>query len=183
MTSPRLAAASVLCALALSGGGQVTPTSPDRLALAAAGDPTPSAPASVAPRPVLRPKVPAKAPSRAGAEESGRLPSAAEWRRAAARVDAMSLPELAGQVIVAKYSGTTAPVRLVRRLHLGGVIVFTENVTSTDQIRRSNTGLTDRVHRPLLVGVDQEGGAVARVTGAATRFRPSCPPAPPTTPR
>ena len=83
MTSPRFAAASVLCTLALSGCGQVTPTSPDRLALAAAaaGDPTPSAPASVAPRPVLRPKVPAKAPSRAGAEESGRLPSAAEWRR------------------------------------------------------------------------------------------------------
>ena len=60
---------------------------------------------------------------------------------------------------------------LVRRLHLGGVIAFTENVTSTGQIRRVQPRRSPgEVRRPLLIGVDQEGGAVARVTGDATRF-------------
>ncbi|MET1058512.1 MAG: glycoside hydrolase family 3 protein [Nocardioides sp.] len=170
MTTTRLAAAAALCALALSGCGQVTPTSPDALALAVAAgsDPTPSPAPSVAPRVVLRLKAPSPAAKRA--EVPGRLPSAAETRRAARRVDAMSLPELAGQVIVAKYKGTDAPVRLVRRLHLGGVIAFTENVTSPEQIGRVNRELAAKVRRPLLIGVDQEGGSVARVTGDATRF-------------
>ena len=35
----------------------------------------------------------------------------------------MTLPELAGGVIVASYRGTNAPVSLVRRLDLAGVIV------------------------------------------------------------
>ena len=168
MTATRLVTAAALCALVLAGCGQVTPTSPDALALAVAGlnDPTPTPEPSVAPRPVLRPKT---AP-RAVVEEPGRLPTDAETRRAARRVDAMSLPELAGQVIVAKYNGTDAPVGLVRRLHLGGVIAFTENVTSPEQIRAANRELADKVRRPLLIGVDQEGGAVARVTGGATRF-------------
>ena len=114
----------------------MTPTSADRLALAAAGiDPDPVAGA-------LRGAAAGAATQAAGPgagarREPGRLPSAGETRRAAARVDAMSLPELAGQVIVANYEGTSAPVALVRPLHLGGVIVFTENVTSTGQIRRS----------------------------------------------
>ena len=168
MPPTRLLAVAALCAVALPGCAPVTPTSPDRLALVVAGvDPTPSPAPSVAPRPVLRPKQPTRARV---PEKPGRLPSAGETRRAAARVAAMSLPELAGQVIVAKYDGTAAPVALVRRLHLGGVIVFSENVTSTGQIRRSNQTLTSEVRRPLLVGVDQEGGAVARVRGGATRF-------------
>ena len=44
----------------------------------------------------------------------------------------------------------------------GGVIAFTENVTSPEQIRRVNRELAAKVRRPLLIGVDQEGGAVAR---------------------
>jgi beta-N-acetylhexosaminidase len=125
----------------------------------------------VAPRPVLRPKTgPASKRVEKRAEEPRRLPTAGETRRAARRVDAMSLPELAGQVIVAKYRGTGAPVGLVRRLHLGGVIAFTENVTSPEQVRGVNRRLAARIHRPLLIGVDQEGGSVARVTGDATRF-------------
>ena len=77
------------CAAGLRG---VTPTSPDRLALLAVGiDPTPSPAPSVAPRPVLRPKPPAR--EQVPPEKPGRLPSAGETRRAAARVDAMSLPD------------------------------------------------------------------------------------------
>ena len=89
---------------------------------------------------------------------------------AARRVRSMSVPDLAGQVIVASYRGTQAPVSMVRSLHLGGVIVFADNVTSAAQITAQNKRLRARVGRPLLVSVDQEGGTVARVGGEATSF-------------
>ncbi len=87
----------------------------------------------------------------------------------------MSLPELAGQVIVADYDGTGAPTSMVNRLHLGGVIVFDDNITGTAQIRSTNEQVQSSAARagrewPVFVGVDQEGGVVERVKGAATRF-------------
>ncbi|UAL28754.1 hypothetical protein K8W59_13010 [Nocardioides rotundus] len=99
-------------------------------------------------------------------------PSEAQLDRALGKVRRLPLPKLAGQVIVADYSGTRAPVGLVRSLHLGGVIAFSGNVVSTDQIRSVNRRLAREVRRPwpLLTGVDQEGGIVERVKGEATRF-------------
>ena len=87
-------------------------------------------------------------------------------------VGRLSLPELAGQVIVAEWSGTRAPTRLVQQLHLGGVIAFADNVVSTGQIRSVNATLQRSVGRgwPLFLSVDQEGGIVERVEGDATRF-------------
>ena len=84
----------------------------------------------------------------------------------------MKLPDLAGQVIVADWQGTDAPVRMVRDLHLGGVIAFSANVASAEQVRAVNRALTRQVPRtwPLFLGVDQEGGVVERLRGAATRF-------------
>ena len=101
-------------------------------------------------------------------------PTAAEIARARRLVGELSLRQRAGQVIVASYDGTTAPTLLVNRLHLGGVVVFSENVTGTDQIRRSNRTLqraaADAGRRfPVGIGVDQEGGIVERVT-TGTRF-------------
>ncbi len=99
-------------------------------------------------------------------------PSAGELNRAATVVSSMRLPDLAGQVIVAKWAGTEAPVDMVRRLHLGGVIAFADNVASTAQIRGVNATLNRAVRRrwPLFLSVDQEGGIVERVKGDATRF-------------
>ncbi|ANH40020.1 putative lipoprotein YbbD precursor [Nocardioides dokdonensis FR1436] len=99
-------------------------------------------------------------------------PDRAELDAAARRTARLSLPELAGQVIVARWSGSGAPTALVRRLHLGGVVVFAENVASTDQLRSATRSLQRDVDRPwpLLVAVDQEGGTVARIRGAATAF-------------
>jgi beta-N-acetylhexosaminidase len=61
---------------------------------------------------------------------------------------------------------------MVRDLHLGGVIAFDSNIASARQIQAVNTRLTRRVGRrwPLFLGVDQEGGVVERLRGAATRF-------------
>ncbi|MGH3489817.1 MAG: glycoside hydrolase family 3 N-terminal domain-containing protein, partial [Actinopolymorphaceae bacterium] len=87
----------------------------------------------------------------------------------------MSLSEKAGQVIVAGFDGTSAPVSLLRRHHVGGVIVMGNNVASTSQVRDVNRTLQDEARRlgrswPLVIGVDQEGGRVARVKAGLTEF-------------
>lgn len=99
-------------------------------------------------------------------------PTAAELDRAARQVHRLSLPQLAGQVIVAEWRGTAAPVALVRDLHLGGVIAFDSNVASAAQVSAVNRALTRQVRRPwpLFLGVDQEGGVVERMRSVATRF-------------
>ncbi len=99
-------------------------------------------------------------------------PDRAELDRAARMVGRMALADLAGQVIVADWRGTAAPVRMVRDLHLGGVIAFSSNVASAEQVAAVNATLARQVRRrwPLFIGVDQEGGVVERLRGAATRF-------------
>ena len=117
------------------------------------------------------PTVPPSPSERLGLTE-GWGPDRSELDRAATLVGRLRLPELAGQVIVAKWQGTAAPVRLVRDLHLGGVIAFDSNVASAGQVAGVNARLTKQVPRrwPLFLGVDQEGGVVERLRGAATRF-------------
>ena len=52
------------------------------------------------------------------------------------------------------------------------MIAFSANVASAEQVRAVNRALTRQVPRtwPLFLGVDQEGGVVERLRGAATRF-------------
>ncbi len=103
---------------------------------------------------------------------SGWGPTDAELERAARIALDLPVRRLAGQVMVAEWSGTEAPVGLVRRHDLGGVVAFTDNLVSPAQARRVNRTLQRKVHRPwpLLIGIDQEGGQVARLQGGATRF-------------
>ncbi|HEX6246997.1 MAG TPA: glycoside hydrolase family 3 N-terminal domain-containing protein [Nocardioidaceae bacterium] len=146
---------------------------------------TSSAPATPSPaeEPMASPSSRTPEPPSAGgggesaesAVRGGWGPTPAELRRARRIAARLSLPELAGQVIVAEYDGRRAPVDLVDDLHLGGVIVMSDNIGSTDGLRRSNR-LLQRAAReagrgwPVFVGVDQEGGVVERVQGEATRF-------------
>ena len=86
----------------------------------------------------------------------------------------LSLPQLAGQRVVAGFQGREAPApvkAMIRRGELAGVILFSANLPSRAQGRRlvqrllaipRPAGLRD----PLLVMVDQEGGLVKRVGGA-----------------
>ncbi|MBF4160951.1 glycoside hydrolase family 3 protein [Nocardioides acrostichi] len=100
-------------------------------------------------------------------------PTRAELDRAARQVHRLALPALAGQVIVARWpGGTAAPIGLVRRLHLGGVVAFSENVASTGALRSAVRALERGVDRPwpVAVGVDQEGGLVQRIRGDATDY-------------
>ncbi|WP_432476801.1 glycoside hydrolase family 3 N-terminal domain-containing protein [Nocardioides sp. GXQ0305] len=97
-------------------------------------------------------------------------PTEAELDAAARQVERLPLPALAGQVIVASWSGTAAPVRMVRDLHLGGVVAFDENLTSPARTRSMLSTLRRKVDRPwpLFLSVDQEGGIVERA--ATTPF-------------
>ena len=91
----------------------------------------------------------------------------------------MSLEEKIGQVIVAYFSGpdfSPALAEELRELPLGGVILFSGagNIESpaqvaslTEQIQRA---AIDRGMVPLFIAVDQEGGAVARLTEGVTLF-------------
>jgi beta-N-acetylhexosaminidase len=99
-------------------------------------------------------------------------PTADELAQARTAVSAMSLRDEAGQVIVASYPGTDAPVDLVRNLHLAGVILMGDNVASPAQVATSNSTLTREFHRPwgLFIAVDQEGGTVNRIGAPLTAF-------------
>jgi len=85
--------------------------------------------------------------------------------------------QLAGQRVVLSYPGAVPPDGLLRRIRRGGaagVILFARNVRSTDQVRRSVAVLQraarqSPIGEPLLVMVDQEGGAVLRLAGGPAR--------------
>ncbi|MCR6032065.1 beta-N-acetylhexosaminidase [Nocardioides sp. zg-579] len=104
--------------------------------------------------------------------ETGWGPTRAELDRAARQVRRLRLPELAGQLIVARYDGTRAPSGQVRSLHLGGVVVFSDNVAGPEALAASLRRLQRDADRgwPLMTAVDQEGGIVERVGGATTSY-------------
>lgn len=106
-------------------------------------------------------------------------PTPEELAAARADVAKLSLRELAGQLVVARYSGrsTTSAARALQRLHLGGVIVFGENVPK-DVVGglRASAATVQRAMQddgrdwPAIIAVDQEGGPVARIGAPATAF-------------
>ena len=88
----------------------------------------------------------------------------------------LSLPELAGQRIVAGFEGARPPgvvVRMIRRGGLAGVILFAGNFPSRGAGERLVRRLRaiprpPGLRAPLLIMVDQEGGQVKRIDGAPT---------------
>ena len=98
--------------------------------------------------------------------------------RVAAVVDAMSLPEKVGQLLVSMVPGTAAAdggAALVRHYHVGGVIYFANNIQTASQVARLSRQLQQaatgqRAGVPLLIGTDQEGGIVSRLGGVGTLF-------------
>jgi beta-N-acetylhexosaminidase len=116
-------------------------------------------------------------PSPTGADAWG--PSAAELARARSDVERLSTRELAGQLVVARYRGrsATSAAAALSRLHLGGVIVFGENVPTnvvgglrSSAARVQRAMVADGRDWPAIIAVDQEGGPVARVGAPATAF-------------
>lgn len=84
-----------------------------------------------------------------------------------------TLPQLVGQKLVVKMSGTTPSADLlgrIRRGEIGGVILFGSNVTTSAALVALTAQLqkaaADGGQPPLLIATDQEGGSVKRIPWA-----------------
>jgi beta-N-acetylhexosaminidase len=81
--------------------------------------------------------------------------------------------QLAGQRVIYSFSGTTVPdslLTLIREGEVGGVIFFSGNIPSANQLAAETRALNaaqaqSPVHLPLLLMTDQEGGEVRRISG------------------
>jgi beta-N-acetylhexosaminidase len=88
----------------------------------------------------------------------------------------LSPQQMAGQRVIYSYPGLQPPgtlLRLIRHGEVGGVIFFSQNVSSLAQLARAiakldqaNASPLNPVRAPLLLMTDQEGGLVRRVPGA-----------------
>jgi beta-N-acetylhexosaminidase len=82
----------------------------------------------------------------------------------------------AGQLALAGFAGRAIPAELralAREFDLGGVILFARNVESPEQVAelaREAQSLAQEL--PLWIGVDQEGGRVARLKAPFTTWPP-----------
>jgi beta-N-acetylhexosaminidase len=102
-------------------------------------------------------------------------PPAAATRVARQAAPKLTIAQLAGERLIASFRGTSKPppalLARIRRGELAGVILFADNADTIAQARR----LADRLQAirrppglraPLLVMIDQEGGAVRRLRDA-----------------
>ncbi|MGA9535049.1 MAG: beta-N-acetylhexosaminidase [Desulfobacterales bacterium] len=85
-------------------------------------------------------------------------------------LSALTYEQLAGQRLMVGFDGTTFndDLRfLIGTLNIGGVILFTRNIVSPDQLRELCTEIQHYGRQsglaPLLIAIDQEGGEVARL--------------------
>lgn len=170
LTGPAAAAVAALVVAVTAACGGV-----DEVADPAA-TPSASRPTSAADRDEPTP-TPRTTPTPAETAVTSWGPTEAEVAQAASLVATMSTEARAGRVIMVRVAGTTAAAAAgeITDLALGGAILFDDNIESPQQVRDLTAGLqqaatTTGSPAPLLVGVDQEGGSVARVTAGATEL-------------
>jgi beta-N-acetylhexosaminidase len=81
-----------------------------------------------------------------------------------------------GQLAMAGFDGHTVPVELralAREFDLGGVILFRRNVESPEQVAELSLDLRSlSPELPVWIGIDQEGGRVARLRRPFTEWPP-----------
>ncbi len=88
-------------------------------------------------------------------------------------LDSMSLEEKIGQVVICGFYGTTPSKEietLIRKYHLGNVILFKRNIENPEQLKELTFSLQEMSKIPLSIAVDQEGGIVTRLTEPFTTF-------------
>ena len=80
----------------------------------------------------------------------------------------------AARLLTLGFPGTTVDPETERllALGLGGVVLFSRNVEAPLQVAELTRALKRHAPGPLLVGVDQEGGTVARLREGFTRWPP-----------
>lgn len=141
-------------------------------------DASPSAPAGTTAPPAASPT------PDAGSRPLGWGPEQRDQDAAVAAVAAMSPEEKAGQVLLPFFTGNQveAHAALIQRLHLAGTIIMGDNVQHDPQgkvdvgamaavnQRLQQAVAADGRRWPAITGVDQEGGAVARLGPPLTEW-------------
>ncbi len=90
----------------------------------------------------------------------------------------MSIDEQIGQLFMVGFSGKEATpqvLELIRSEHVGGIILFSRNLGSPQQILQLTSTLQEAARTaghpyPLLIATDQENGTVRRTNSATTCF-------------
>lgn len=108
------------------------------------------------------------------------LLSAASIQCFASLIDEMTLEEKVGQLLMVHFKGETRNQEakiLIQKLHVGSIIYYNwaNGLKSPFQVRKLSKDLQKLAHEtrsciPLLIAVDQEGGAVARLKEGFTVF-------------
>lgn len=90
-----------------------------------------------------------------------------------AQIDSMSVEEKIGQLLMADFrsnsDGTGMTVlrkdvaESIQEHHLGGVILFAENLDTLEQTQKLTQDMQNAAEIPLLIGIDEEGGLVSRL--------------------
>jgi beta-N-acetylhexosaminidase len=78
----------------------------------------------------------------------------------------LPLEQKIGQMLAVGFDGLEAPdyiLEWLRAGRIGGVILFSRNVTSPQQVAELTASLRDAAPQPILIAIDQEGGVVARL--------------------
>ncbi|WMI80703.1 glycoside hydrolase family 3 protein [Anaerotignum sp. MB30-C6] len=88
-------------------------------------------------------------------------------------IDSMGVEEKLGQLLMADFrnnadgSGMTAlrkdVAEKIESYHLGGVILFAENLDTLEQTQRLTSDFQKVAEIPLFIGIDEEGGLVSRL--------------------
>ena len=88
-----------------------------------------------------------------------------------------SLEELVGQLFMVGFQGTRLNSDLnyfLKKLHVGGIILFKRNVQDPFQLAELNRSLQETAMEtasiPLFISIDQEGGPVSRLEPPFTQF-------------
>lgn len=97
-------------------------------------------------------------------------------------IDVADLRTLAGQRLMLGFDGTTFNgdlETLIRELNPGGIILFSRNIETPDQVRALCRDVQEYARSlglpPLFIAIDQEGGAVARLRAPHFREFPGAP--------
>ena len=88
-----------------------------------------------------------------------------------AMVASMTLKEKIGQMVMIGIHGTDVTedsLFMLHQYHIGGIILYDRNMESQEQVRLLNAHLQEQAQEklPLFIGVDEEGGLVARMKDA-----------------
>ena len=83
----------------------------------------------------------------------------------------LSLEQNVGQMMMVGFDGKSPPRHILRWLsegRIGGVYLFARNIESPAQVKQLIDDCRGAANQPILVGIDQEGGIVARLRDGFT---------------